>query len=131
MTRAVRNYVGSCHCGAVRFVVATSIESVRECDCSVCVRRGGLMLRVSRNALRLLTSPEALTIYRWGSGTAADCFCSTCGILPFRQPSRLTAEEQAQGMKPFEGWSINARCLDGLDLEAIPRVRVCGSRLVI
>lgn len=124
-------HAGSCHCGRVRFEVETEIENVRECNCSICIRRGGLMVRVPQDALRLLTPPEALTVYRWGTGTAADYFCSTCGTLPFRQPSHPTAEERARGIEPFSGWSVNVRCLEGLDLDALSRIHIDGRSLVI
>jgi len=120
---------GSCHCGAVRFEVDADIDHVRSCDCSVCRRRGGLMFRVPRDALRLLTPIEAMFVYRWGSGTGADYVCRTCGVLPFRRPSQPTSEEMAVGVEPFDGWAINVRCLDDIDLDALPVVRINGGSL--
>ena len=89
------------------------------------------MFRVEREALQLLTPIDAMTVYRWGSGTAEDYFCPTCGILPFRKPSAPTDAERDQGLKPFEGWSVNARCIDGLDLATLTRIKIKGSQLVI
>jgi len=111
-------YAGSCHCGAVRFEVTAEIDQVRVCDCSICRRRGGLQFRVAEDQMRLLTPIEDLALYQFHTRTAKDYFCKTCGILPFRRPR--TAPEQ---------WSNNLRCLDGLDLDAIPVVRVFGSQL--
>ena len=122
---------GSCHCGAVRFEIDAEIGHVRVCDCSVCRRRGGLMFRVAAGALRILTPMDALHIYRWGSQTAEDYVCRTCGILPFRKPSQRTADEIDAGVLPFDGWSINVRCIDGIDLNSLPIVRIAGSDLVI
>ena len=113
----------------MRFEVEAEIDHVRECDCSVCIRRGALTFRVTKEALRLLTRWDQLATYRWGSGTAIDYFCRTCGVLPFRKPSQLTAEERATGVKPFDGWSINVRCLDSADLDSLQRMRIEGSRL--
>jgi hypothetical protein len=79
-------YVGSCHCGRVRFEVVAEIDHVRSCDCSVCSKRGALNFRVPQRSLRLLSSWENLSLYQGGSRTAKDYFCSTCGILPFRRP---------------------------------------------
>ena len=124
-------YAGSCHCGAVRFEVQAEIDHLRECDCSICRRRGALTFRVAQEALRLLTPIEEITVYRWGTGTAADYFCPRCGILPFRKPSAPTAAERANGVQPFDGWSINVRCLDGVDIAVLPRVRIAGSTLDI
>jgi hypothetical protein len=122
-------YAGACHCGAIRFDVEAEIDHVRICDCSVCAMRGGLMFRVREDALRLKTPPAGLSTYRWGSRTATDYFCPTCGVLPFRRPSRPTPEEAASGVEPFDGWSINTRCLEGFSPQRLPVVRVCGSRL--
>jgi hypothetical protein len=122
-------HAGSCHCGRVRFEVDAEIDHVRSCDCSVCARRGALNFRVPREGLRLLTSWEELTLYEWGSRTAKDYFCSRCGILPFRRPSDPTPEELREGVQPFDGWAVNVRCLDGVDVGALPIRRICGSRI--
>lgn len=122
-------YQGSCHCGAVRFEVAADIDHMRICDCSICRMRGALNFRVPEGALRLLTPLEALTVYRWGSMTGADYFCPICGILPFRRPSQPTDRERAAGAQHFDGWVINLRCLDGLDLNVLPVEQIEGRLL--
>jgi hypothetical protein len=113
----------------VRFEVDAEIDHVRSCDCSICSRRGALNFRVARDKLRLLTPWEELTLYQWGTRTAKDYFCSTCGILSFRRPSDPTPQELQQGVQPFDGWTINVRCLDGVDLDALPVRRIHGSRI--
>lgn len=120
-------YRGSCHCGLVRFEVDAEIDHVRACDCSVCARRGALIFRVPASAFRLLVPLDALSIYRWGSMSGADYFCPTCGVLPFRRPSRPTAHEAAEGVAPFEGWAVNVRCLEGFDPATVPVRHVRGS----
>ena len=114
-----RTYRGSCHCGQIRFEIEAELDHVRVCDCSICRRRGGLLHRVEPQNFRLLTpSLEALSLYTFHTQTARDYFCPTCGILPFRRPR--TAPDQ---------WSVNVRCLEDVDLDAIPVKRVQGSRL--
>jgi len=114
-----RTYRGSCHCGQIRFEIEAELDHVRVCDCSICRRRGGLLHRVEPQNFRLLTpSLEALSLYTFHTHTARDYFCPTCGILPFRRPR--TAPDQ---------WSVNVRCLEDVDLDAIPVKRVQGSRL--
>jgi len=125
----MRTYQGSCHCGRVRFEVDLDLDHVRSCDCSICRRRGALIHRVDEGRLRLLTPLEDLTLYQWHTRTAEDYFCPTCGILPFRRPRHRTRAEMEQGMAEFSGWGINVRCLDGVDLDAIPVKRIHGSRL--
>ena len=122
-------YKGSCHCGRVQFEVEAQIDHVRVCDCSICRRRGALNFRVSREALKLLTQWEKLSLYQWGSKTAKDFFCPVCGILPFRRPSDPTEQELKEGVEPFDGWAINVRCLEGVDVESLPIKRVYGSQI--
>jgi len=125
----MRTYQGSCHCGRVRFEVDLDLDHVRSCDCSICRRRGALIHRVEAAHFRLLSPLEDLTLYRWHTQTAEDYFCPTCGVLLFRRPRHRTAQEIAEGVPEFWGWSINVRCLDGIDLDAIPVKRVHGSKL--
>ncbi|HYC37823.1 MAG TPA: GFA family protein [Usitatibacter sp.] len=113
-----KTYRGSCHCGRVRFEVDTILDEVRSCDCSICRRRGALTHRVDEGDLRLLTALEDLSLYQWNTKTAKDYFCPQCGILPFRRPR--TAPDK---------WAINARCLEDVDLAAIPVKPVHGSKL--
>ena len=110
-----QTYQGSCHCGRVRFEVDADIDHVRVCDCSICQKRGALIYRVAEGDLRLLTALDDLTLYQWGTHTAKDYFCPTCGILPFRRPRHTSAAELAQGNGPFSGWAVNTRCLQGFN----------------
>ena len=125
----MKTYRGSCHCGAVRFEVDADIDHVRVCDCSICRKRGALNHRVPKENLRLLTPWQELVLYQWGSRTAKDFFCPTCGILPFRRPSDPTPQEVLEGVTPFDGWAVNVRCLEGVDLDALPVNRIYGSRI--
>ena len=113
-----KTYSGSCHCGRIRFEVDADLDHVRSCDCSICRRRGALIHRVERAQFRLLTALDDATLYQFHSHTARDYFCPTCGILPFRRPRTAPGS-----------WGINVRCLDGVDLDAIPVRHVHGSRL--
>ena len=113
-----QTYQGSCHCGRVRFEVDADLDHVRVCDCSICRRRGALNHRVDPSCFRLLTPLDDLSLYTFHTHVARDYFCPTCGILPFRRPR--TAPDV---------WTINVRCLEGVDLDSIPIKRVYGSRL--
>lgn len=122
-------YNGSCHCGTISFEIEAEIDHVRVCDCSVCHKRGALNYRVQKKDLTLHSSWDDLTLYRWGSKTAKDYFCKTCGILPFRRPSDPTPEEIAQGIMPFDGWAVNIRCIANIDVESLPKKMIYGSRI--
>lgn len=111
-------YEGSCHCGDVRFEVDLDISHVRVCDCTLCRKRGALNHRVDDEYFRLLTPLDDLTLYQWHTKTAKDYFCARCGILPFRRPR--TAPHL---------WTVNIRCLDTVDLDAIPKEFLRGSQL--
>jgi len=93
---------GGCHCGRVRFEVrAPAAIEVSDCDCSICSRSGYLHLIVPKSRFRLLAGGDALTSYRFNTGTAQHLFCSVCGIKSFYVPRSHP-----------EGFSVNARCLD-------------------
>src|SRR5579872_1039376 len=104
-----QTYSGSCHCGRVRFEVDADLDHVRAGDCSICRRRGALNHRIESGDFRLLSPLSDLTLYTFHTHTARDYFCRVCGVLPFRRPR--TAPDK---------WTINVRCLDGVDLDAIP-----------
>ncbi len=113
-----QTYTGSCHCGKVRFEVDADLDHVRICDCTLCRKRGALNFRVEEDDIRVLTPLDEMTLYQWHTKTAKDYFCPECGILPFRRPR--TAPEV---------WTVNVRCLDGVDLDSVPEKRVYGSKL--
>jgi hypothetical protein len=93
---------GGCHCGRVRFEVDAPAEiEVDECNCSICARVGFLHLIVPKSRFRLLSGEDALTAYRFNTGTARHLFCSVCGIKSFYVPRSHP-----------DGYSVNARCLD-------------------
>jgi hypothetical protein len=124
-----KTYKGSCHCGFVKFDVSADIDHVRQCNCSICSKRGTLNFRVNENAINIETPLKDMVLYQWGSKTAKDYFCPKCGILPFRRPSSPTPVELAQGVKPFKGWAINVRCLEGLNISELPIVKIDGAAL--
>jgi hypothetical protein len=93
---------GGCHCRAVRFEaeVPNAVE-VLDCNCSICSATGFRHLMVPHEHFRLLSGREALTSYRFGSGTAEHLFCSICGIKSFYQPRSHP-----------DAWSVNLSALD-------------------
>jgi len=93
---------GGCHCGRVRFEVdAPSRPPVQECTCSICRMTGFVHLIVPAARFRLLQGEDALTEYRFNTGTARHLFCRHCGVKSFYVPRSHP-----------HGYSINARCLD-------------------
>jgi hypothetical protein len=94
---------GGCHCGAVRFEaeVADPPLAALDCNCSICRMTGFLHLMVPHERFELLTGRDALTGYRFGTGTAEHLFCRNCGVKSFYQPRSHP-----------DAWSVNAHCLD-------------------
>ncbi len=93
---------GGCHCGAVRFRVETDVTELLDCNCSICAKKGFLYLIVPGEDFTLLQGNAQLTTYTWGTGAAKHLFCAVCGIGAFYRPRSHP-----------EGYSVNARCLDG------------------
>ena len=81
---AMRQYRGSCHCGALEVVFesasAPEALTLRACDCGFCRRHGVRAVADPRGAVRIVeTAPEALQRYRFGLATADFLLCRTCG----------------------------------------------------
>ena len=99
---------GGCHCGAVRFEVGGAPTEVVRCNCSMCAKKGFLHWIVTGDQFRLLTDPAALSTYTFGTHTAQHLFCRTCGICSYYVPRSHP-----------DGFSVNARCLDDVDLSTL------------
>ncbi|WP_235594718.1 GFA family protein [Paraglaciecola hydrolytica] len=104
-------YQASCHCGNVSFVFDSEIKEALSCNCSICERRGSLLIFIPRSELQLLTPEEAAVTYTFNKHTIKHRFCSTCGIHPY-----------GEGLDPQGNAvaAINIRCVEGLDVAAIP-----------
>lgn len=113
-------YTGSCHCGSVAFQVEGTIESVMECNCSICRRRGSLLWFVPRSQLKLTKSIVNLSTYRFNKQVIAHHFCAVCGVAPFGEGSDPKGNAMA---------AVNVRCLDGVDPASFPLVKYDGAKL--
>jgi len=78
---------GGCHCGNIRFALTWRPEpshiEARACNCSFCLKHGGLwtacpggMLEVTRR------DPGRVQAYRFGTATAEFHVCRDCGVVP-------------------------------------------------
>jgi hypothetical protein len=108
---------GGCHCGKVRFSVRFAAPpELLDCNCSVCSKTGFLHLIVDRGDFDLLRGEDALSEYRFGTGTARHLFCATCGIKSFYVPRSHP-----------DGFSVNWRALEGVE-GVTPVVRAYDGR---
>ncbi len=115
-------YQGSCHCGRIAFDVESEpIESVVDCNCSLCRRRGGLLAFVPRDKLRLNTPEADMATYTFNKHVIRHHFCPTCGIATFGE-----AVDPRTGVKTA---AINVRCLPEVDLAALKVVSYDGASL--
>ncbi len=113
----LRWHRGGCHCGDVKFEVSAPGDlEVLDCNCSMCARSAYLHLIVRAEDFRLLAGSDALTEYRFGTGTARHLFCSRCGVKSFYVPRSHP-----------DGYSVNARCLDPASITSM-RIRPYDGR---
>lgn len=109
MQRAEKHYEGSCHCGSVEFRIKTDFPELTTCNCSICIRKNALMVKVHESDFTLLKGKDSLTEYQFHTNTATHYFCKVCGIYPFHK-KRVTPD--------FYG--INVNCLVDVNLTEIP-----------
>ncbi|HLS84334.1 MAG TPA: GFA family protein [Arenimonas sp.] len=105
-------HTGSCHCGRIAFEVQGEIEGGIACNCSICRRKGWLLWFVPRTAFTLKTPEPDMSTYTFNQHRIEHRFCPTCGVQPF-----------ACGSDPRTGGAmvaVNLRCLDEVDLDAVP-----------
>ena len=115
-----QTYSGSCHCGNICFEASGELQQVTECNCSICRRKGAKMWFVSRSQFKLLSAREDLATYTFNTHHIQHHFCPTCGIAPFGEGTDPKGNEMA---------AINVRCLDEIDLDALPVQRFDGASL--
>jgi hypothetical protein len=104
-------YKGSCHCGKVAFEVDGELEGAVACNCSICARKGALLWAVPRGQLRLLTPEEGMSRYTFNNHVIEHRFCRTCGMHPYAEDVTSKTDHTAY---------VNIRCLQDIDLAAIP-----------
>jgi hypothetical protein len=109
--RSAMNYKGSCHCGRVAFEVEGEIDGALACNCSICQRKGSLIWFVPREKLHLLTPDDAASSYTFNKHAIKHRFCPVCGVHPYGEGTDPKGNAMA---------AINIRCIEGIDLSAIP-----------
>jgi hypothetical protein len=85
MTFSLREFQGSCHCGALAFSFETALPvarwSVRACQCGFCRAHGALTTSDPAGRLAFhIERGETLLRYRFGLKTADFLVCRRCGV---------------------------------------------------
>ena len=97
-------YQGSCHCGSVKFTVETDLESAIRCNCSLCIRKGAIMLSGKEGSFELLEGETHLVKYQFNTHVAEHFFCKNCGIYTHHKPRSNP-----------KIYRVNAGCVLGID----------------
>jgi hypothetical protein len=92
----------SCHCGALRMEIKTAPDTVTDCACSICRRKGALWAYYSPKDVRLIPAQGATQIYMWGDKDLEFHTCNTCGCTTHWAPADKTHDRMG----------VNARLMD-------------------
>ena len=82
--------------------------SVSECNCSICTMKGIVHLWCRASGSNCCAARTRSRTYKFGTDVAKHTFCRHCGIHSFYTPR--------SGAGRF---SVNVRCLDGVDVDAV------------
>jgi hypothetical protein len=100
---------GSCHCGAVKFIVTLTegFASARRCTCSICRMRGAVAVTSTPENFRITQGEDQLATYRFNTMSAEHHFCSVCGIYTHHKrrsnPNQLGVNVAClEGVSPFD-----------------------------
>ncbi len=116
-----KTYAGSCHCGAVRFQVTMEPpEKAYSCNCSICRRAGWLLGFAPVEQFSRAHDEGAIADYQFGKKKIHHYFCKTCGVRAY---SRGVRPDGAPVM------ALNLRCLDGIDVDALPVHKFDGASI--
>ena len=107
-----RTYQGGCHCGAVKYRVTMKLEGAVTCNCSICHRTGTALAFAPAASFQLLAGEDHLTDYQFGKKKIHHLFCRACGVRSF---ARGVGRDGAPVV------AINVRCLDEVELAAVPQ----------
>lgn len=105
-------YRGGCHCGEIRYEVELDLKGgAGSCNCSICSKSGWLLAFADAAKFELLSGADKLVDYQFGRMSTHHVFCSRCGVRSFSHGTAPDGREVR---------AINLRCLDDLDLSALP-----------
>lgn len=111
-----KRYEGGCHCGLVRYDVSLDLsQPLVSCNCSICLKTGMLLGFAPAEQFNLQKGAEHITDYQFGKKSIHHLFCDTCGVRSFGKGTMPDGKEMR---------AINVRCLDGIELDGLPVMKV-------
>ena len=108
-------YIGSCHCGGVRFEVDTDqpLGPYFRCNCSLCSRKGAVIGAAPRPAFSVVAGQDLISTYTWNTHEAQHYFCKVCGIYTHHV---MRGQTQTVG--------LNMACIEGFDVFGQGQIQV-------
>ena len=97
-------YKLNCHCGAVELEVNTDLENIKQCNCSICIRKNAKMNLISKDSIKIIKGKDNLSTYQFNTMKAEHFFCKTCGI--YTHHNRRSDPD---------GVAVNIGCIDEID----------------
>ncbi len=112
----LKTYLGSCHCGEVRFEADLDLtQPTFRCNCSIC-RRNRFWPAVAREgSFRVLAGSDKLTKYLFNTGKNEHYFCSVCGVRPYGIGTQTPVGRM---------YGVNLGCLQDITEEELSRLPI-------
>ncbi len=97
-------HIGSCHCKSVEFEIENDLSFIRQCNCSICIRKNAKMAIISKENFYLIKGEESLSLYQFNKNIAKHYFCKICGIYTHHN---TRSDETKMG--------VNLGCIEDID----------------
>jgi hypothetical protein len=111
---------GSCHCGKVAYHTDVEPKEAMSCNCSICRRKGHVLMFITPDKFTLETPRENIGAYTFKSHSIRHLFCTNCGCSPFNEGT------DPKGNKMV---ALNLRCAEDVDLTKITIKEFDGASL--
>lgn len=111
---------GSCHCKATQFEVVRAPQTLTNCNCTFCSRRGALHAYYKPEEFKLTPARDRVSTYQWNTFTGQHHHCAICGC-----PTYSEGPTFPDGKPDFDHpqVTVNARLFEDFDLDAVPIVK--------
>jgi hypothetical protein len=111
-----QTYLGSCHCGAVRFEVDLDLAaSSYRCNCSICRRTRFWAAVATPAGFRVTAGQGELTEYLFNKRANQHFFCRTCGVRAFGVGNDTPVGQM---------FGVNIGCLEGVGEEQLSKIPI-------